>query len=102
MQLTNRLPPTVSVRATTVLAQRPRNTKTTQFSMRHNSINMGSIEAAIAAIEALEPGDPFTNAKIVADYNVNRITLSRRYKQIQSSRTTQAIKQQKLTPQQEV
>ena len=62
---------------------------------------MGSIEAAIEAIEALEPGEPFTYTKIAADYHVNRITLSRRHKQIQSSRTTQATTQQKLTPQQE-
>ena len=54
---------------------------------------MGSIKAAIAAIEALEPGDSFTYAKVAADYNVNRTTLSRRHKQIQSSRITKATKQ---------
>lgn len=63
---------------------------------------MASIEAAIAAIEALKPGESFTYTEIAAAHGVERVTLSRRHQQSQASRATQAVKQRKLNPQQEL
>ena len=62
---------------------------------------MGSIEAAIAAIEALEPGQSFSYASIAESYGVERVTLSRRHQQIQTSCAVKAVNQRKLSPQQE-
>ena len=52
---------------------------------------MGSIEAAVAAIEALEPGQPFSYTSIAESYGVERVTLSRRYQQIQTSCAVKAV-----------
>ena len=93
---------TVSVRATIGVAQRSRNTKPPYILTRRNSTIMRSIEAAIAAIEALEPGESFTYTEIAAAHGVERVTLSRRHQQSQASRATQAVKQRKLDPQQEL
>ena len=62
---------------------------------------MGSIETAVAAIEALEPGQSFSYTTIAETYGVERVTLSRRHQQIQTSRAAKAVNQRKLNPQQE-
>ncbi|KAF1947029.1 hypothetical protein EJ02DRAFT_450004 [Clathrospora elynae] len=67
-----------------------------------NSTNMSPIEAAAAAIELLEPGDIFTYTAIADAHVVNRVTPSQRHKHSQALRKAQAIKQQKLDPQQEL
>ncbi|KAF2825129.1 hypothetical protein CC86DRAFT_295022 [Ophiobolus disseminans] len=61
---------------------------------------MSQIEAAIAAIELLEPGERFSYCKI-ATYHCNRTTLARRHQGLASSRSTMAENQQALHPQQE-
>jgi transposase-like protein len=40
---------------------------------------MGSIEAALAAIEALQPGEVINYTQIAQKYGVVRTTLSRRH-----------------------
>jgi hypothetical protein len=77
------------------------NPKIAQTSPPHNSTTMGSIEAAIAAIESLEPDEDFCYKEIAAAYGVDRVTLSRRHQEVQASHTTKSINQQKLTPPQE-
>ncbi|KAF1928461.1 uncharacterized protein M421DRAFT_63035 [Didymella exigua CBS 183.55] len=62
---------------------------------------MGSTEAAIAAIESLEPGEQFSYRKVAAEYHCNRTTLARRHQGIAGSRSTMAENQQALHPQQE-
>lgn len=62
---------------------------------------MGSIGAAIAAVEALEPGQSFLYTKIAETHGVERVTLSRRHQQIQTLRAAKAVNQQKLNLQQE-
>jgi len=51
----------------------------TLTSTRDNSTTMSLIEAAIAAIESLEPGEKFSYRKIAAEYGCNRTTLARRH-----------------------
>jgi DNA-binding transcriptional regulator YhcF (GntR family) len=68
---------------------------------RYNSINMSQIEAAIAAIESLEPGEQFSYRRIAAEHHCNRTTLARRHQGLASSRSTMAENQQALHPQQE-
>ncbi|KAF1936662.1 hypothetical protein EJ02DRAFT_459345, partial [Clathrospora elynae] len=63
---------------------------------------MSPIEAAVAAIELLEPGEPFTCTAIAHAHGVNRVTLAQRHKHSQVSSEARAIKQQKLDPQQEL
>jgi hypothetical protein len=62
---------------------------------------MSSIEAAIAAIESLGPGEQFSYRQIAAKYHCNRTTLARRHQGIAGSRSTMAKNQQALHPQQE-
>jgi hypothetical protein len=62
---------------------------------------MSSIEAALAAIEALEPGEKLVYTQIAAQYGVNRRTLARRHQRVVSSRSIKAQNQQALYPQQE-
>jgi hypothetical protein len=62
---------------------------------------MSQIEAAIAAIESLEPGEQFSYRKIAIEYHCNRTTLARRHQGLASSRSTMAENQQALHPQQE-
>jgi DNA-binding transcriptional regulator YhcF (GntR family) len=57
---------------------------------------MSQIEAAIAAIESLEPGEQFSYRKIAAEYHCNRTTLARRHQGLASSRSTMAENQQAL------
>jgi hypothetical protein len=58
------------------------NPKIAQTSPPHNSTTMGSIEAAIAAIESLEPDKDFCYKKIAAAYSVDRVTLSQRHQEV--------------------
>ena len=67
-----------------------------------NSTNMSSIEAALAAIESLEPGERFHYAQIAKQHRVVRSTLTRRHQGLSTSRATQAQNQQTLYPQQEL
>ncbi|KAF7568779.1 hypothetical protein PtrM4_133920 [Pyrenophora tritici-repentis] len=62
---------------------------------------MSQIDAAIAAIESLEPGEQFSYRQIAAEYHCNRTTLARRHQGLASSRSTMAENQQALHPQQE-
>jgi hypothetical protein len=82
--------PSLMVRA----AQR-RNSAThqnkTTIATRDNYTNMSSIEAAIAAIESLEPGEQFSYRQIAKQYCCSRIALAKRYQGLSTSRATQAI-----------
>jgi hypothetical protein len=51
---------------------------------------MSSIEAALAAIESLEPGEQFSYRRIAAEYHCNRTTLVRRHQRASVSRNAQA------------
>jgi hypothetical protein len=50
---------------------------------------MGSIEAAIAAIEALKPGEKLVYTHIAEKYSVDRRTLARRHQGLSTSRDAQ-------------
>ena len=50
---------------------------------------MDSIEAALADIESLKPGEKLNYAKIAKKHGVNRVTLSKRHRGIQRSRQDQ-------------
>ena len=62
---------------------------------------MESIEAALTAIESLEPGETPNYTKIAQEYGVVRSTLTRRHQRVSASRNTRAQNQQALHPQQE-
>ena len=62
---------------------------------------MSSINAALAAIESLKPGEKLSYRKIAAEYHCSRTTLARRHQGISASRDTKAQNQQALHPQQE-
>jgi hypothetical protein len=62
---------------------------------------MSSIEAALAAIESLKPGEKFSYRQIAAKYCCDRTTLARRHQGLAGSRNTMAENQQSLHPQQE-
>ena len=53
---------------------------------------MSLIEAAIAAIESLEPGEQFIYRQIAREYGCSRAALAQRHKGVSSSRATQAEK----------
>jgi hypothetical protein len=59
-------------------------------STRDISINMSSIEAALAAIKSLQPGEQFSYRQIAAQYHCNRTTLARRHKAISVLRKSEA------------
>jgi hypothetical protein len=63
---------------------------------------MSSIDAALAAIDALKPGEKLVYTHIAAEYGVDRTTLARRHQGVASSRSTKAQNQQALHPQQEL
>ena len=63
---------------------------------------MDPIEAAIEAIESLEPGEQFSSRQIARDYHCSRATLARRHQSVSASRSTMAENQQALHPQQEL
>jgi hypothetical protein len=92
--------PSLMVRA----AQR-RNSAThqnkTTTATRDNSTTMSSIEAAIAAIESLEPGEQFSYRQIAKQYCCSRVALAKRYQGLSTSRATQAQNQQAIPLQQE-
>ncbi|KAF1934565.1 hypothetical protein EJ02DRAFT_491027 [Clathrospora elynae] len=54
-------------------------------SMPGNSTNMSPMEAAVAAIKLLEPGELFTSTAIAHAHGVNRVTLAQRHKHSQVS-----------------
>jgi hypothetical protein len=62
---------------------------------------MSPIEAALAAIEALEPGEKLSYTKIAREHGVHRSTLSRRHRGQTASRTAIIAERQNLHPQQE-
>ena len=62
---------------------------------------MGSLEAALTAIESLAPGESINYSKIARDYGVVRSTLARRHQAQTRSRATKGINQRKLSVQQE-
>jgi hypothetical protein len=62
---------------------------------------MDPIEAALAAIESLEPGEKLVYAQIAKKFGVEPTTLARRHKGASTSRNTKAQNQQALHPQQE-
>jgi transposase-like protein len=59
---------------------------------------MGSIEAALAAIESIEPGELINYTEIANHYGVVRSTLLRRHRAVTRSRIAKGINQQKLNP----
>lgn len=62
---------------------------------------MCSVEAAIAAIESLEPGEKFLYTEIANRYGCNRTTLARRHQGVSTSSNTKAEIQLALHPHQE-
>jgi hypothetical protein len=83
-------------------AQRPIRTCNTKTPTTHNSTNMGSIEAALAAIESLEPGEKLVYAQIATEYDVEPTTLARRHKGASTSCSLNAQNRQALHLQQEL
>jgi hypothetical protein len=63
---------------------------------------MSSIEAALAAIESLEPGEKLVYAQIAREYNIEPTTLARRHKGASTSCSLKAQNRQALHPQQEL
>ena len=62
---------------------------------------MGSLEAALTAIESLEPGESINYSKIAREYGVVRSTLARRHQAQTRPREDEGISRRKLSPQQE-
>lgn len=63
---------------------------------------MAAIDKALAAINALEPGEKLVYQHFATKFGVDRSTLSRRHKRAQQPRETKDINQQRLNPQQEI
>jgi len=59
--------------------QCPPHPKTPYTSTPLISANMGSLEAALAAIESLAPGESINYSEIARNYGVERSTLRRRH-----------------------
>jgi hypothetical protein len=59
---------------------------------------MSSIEAALAAIKSLQPGEQFSYRQIAAEYHCNRTTLARRHQGISASRDTEGQNRRALHP----
>jgi hypothetical protein len=70
-------------------------------STRNISTIMAPINNALAAIEALKPGEKLVYGRIAEAYGCDRSTLVRRHQGIQASRNIKDTNQQQLTPQQE-
>lgn len=85
--------------------QRVRQCNTPQcnalFLTRHNSTNMGLINAAINAIKLRELGESFSYRKIANQFSVVASTLLRRHKRVTQSRTSANTSRRLLNPQQE-
>ena len=62
---------------------------------------MSAIEAALTAIDALEPGEKINYTKISNQYGVVRSTLARRHQHLSSTRAIRQENQQALHPHQE-
>lgn len=62
---------------------------------------MEGIDAALAEIDSLDPGEQFSYVQIAKKHGVNRTTLARRHQRVQVSREEADRDQPKLTPQQE-
>ncbi|KAF2844040.1 hypothetical protein T440DRAFT_369135, partial [Plenodomus tracheiphilus IPT5] len=62
---------------------------------------MASIEAALAAIEALQPGEKVNYTQIAKRFSVVRSTLTRRHQGVSTPLDTRYRNQQSLHPQQE-
>jgi hypothetical protein len=63
---------------------------------------MGSIEAVLAVIKSLKPGEKLVYAQIARNYSVEPTTLARRHKGASTSLNTRFENQQALHPQQEL
>ena len=70
-------------------------------STRNNSTTMAPIDDALAAINALEPGEKLVYQKIANQFGVDRLTLAQRHRGVQAPPQIKNLNQQKLTPQQE-
>jgi hypothetical protein len=79
--------------ATTQRPILPCNTKT---SILRNSTNMSSIEAALAAIDSLKPGERLNYAQIARQYGVEPRTLARRHQRVSVPRATRDENQRAL------
>jgi hypothetical protein len=84
-----------------ITAKRPIRACNTKTSTTCNSINMNSMEAALAAIESLGHGEKLVYAQIARKYGVEPTTLARRHKGASTSLETRFQNQQALHPQQE-
>jgi hypothetical protein len=62
---------------------------------------MSSIEAALAAIESLEPGEKLVYSQIAEEHGIDRRTLARRHQGTSISCNAQAQNQQAFHPHQE-
>ena len=62
---------------------------------------MEPIDAVIAAIKSLEPGEPFTHTELAKRFSFHCVTLSRRHQRSQVPHTTKVVNQRKLNLQQE-
>ena len=62
---------------------------------------MSPIQDAIAAINALVPGEKFQYATIARKFGCDCMTLTRRHQGTQGTTTSKNLKQLRLTPQQE-
>jgi O6-methylguanine-DNA--protein-cysteine methyltransferase len=80
-------------------AQRAPHQNSTTTSTPHNSIHISSIEAALAAIETLKPGETVNYQQIAKKYGVVRSTLTRRHQGLSTSRSLEAQNRQALHPQ---
>jgi hypothetical protein len=67
-----------------------------QAPTRDNSTIMSSIEAALAAIESLKPGEQFGYRQIAAEYHCNSTTLARRHQGVRASCQAKAVNEQAL------
>jgi hypothetical protein len=54
----------------------------------HFSTTMAAIDAALAALESLEPGQDFEYSAYAKKYGCSQTTLSRRHRKVQEARTT--------------
>ena len=61
---------------------------------------MDPIEAALAALESLKPGEPFTYTEYADKYGCNRTTLSKRHRGVQGTRAAQYESQRVLNDEQ--
>jgi hypothetical protein len=62
---------------------------------------MAAIDAALAALESLKPGEDFEYSEYAKNYSCSRTTLSRRHQRIQEARTTKLANSQLLNTTQE-